>query len=323
MLGSRDLKDTIEITDATVECPVRDCHEKVRRQRKVFRRQEMFKCPRHHIYISPSTFEYQDELDNILWREPSDLELFREVKRVKRESRIARDNSEDAVTWNVFRFLQKSKLVSGLLTNLTGTSSRDCETIYWGYSEQEDDIWSPLQRSREEFEINPTRGSEPDIIVRCADALFFIEAKLASGNDTRLKSKDPTVKEKYVTGGNNWYTRVFQSDFETVAIVQKKYELLRFWILGSWIADTLDLDFCLVNLVLSEREKEIEPVFRPHIKENERSRFFRMTWEEIYHFILDARLSTEEKDRITTYFSEKTLGYDSQGKLQRAFSIPR
>lgn len=323
MLGSRDLKDTIEITESSVECPVRNCDTRVPRQRKVFRRKEEFKCPRDHIYISPSTFEYHDELDNILWKEQDDLELFRRVKSVKRESRIIRDNSEDAVSWNVFRFLQKSNLLLGFLTNLTGNPSLDCETIYWSYSEQEDDVWKPLQQSREQFEIRPKKGSEPDIIIRCDNALFFIEAKLTSGNDIRPGSKDPRVKEKYVTGGYNWYSRVFHSNFETVAIAQKKYELLRFWILGTWIAHTLDLDFYLVNLVLSKREKNIERLFKPHIKENEHRIFLRTSWEAIYHFILNSQLSSRVKDVITTYFDEKTLGYDSQGRLQKAFSIPR
>jgi hypothetical protein len=323
MLGSRDLKDTIEITESTVECPVRGCGEKVPRQRRVFRRQEGFKCPRHHIYISPSTFEYQDELDNILWKEQRDLELFRGVKSVKRESRIARDNSEDAVTWNVFRFLQKTKLLPGLLTNLTRSSSQECEAIYWGYSEREDDVWSPLLQARREFETRPRSGSEPDIIVQCDNALFFIEAKLASGNNTLLRSKDYNVKEKFVTGGNRWYPYVFRSDFETVAITQKKYELLRFWLLGTWIAHCLNLDFYLVNLVLSEREKRIEHIFKPHIKENKHRKFLRTTWEDVYHFIQDIQLSSEEKDMVTAYFEEKTLGYDSQGRLQRAFSLPK
>ena len=64
---------------------------------------QLFKCPKHNIYISPTTFEYQSELDNLLWKDEADLDLLDRTKGVKRESRIARDRSEDAVTWNVFR----------------------------------------------------------------------------------------------------------------------------------------------------------------------------------------------------------------------------
>jgi hypothetical protein len=87
---------------------LRDCSEKVERQSGFFTREERFKCPKHNIYISPSTFEYQSELDNLLWKDKADLDLLKRIKSVKRECRIARDNSEDAVTWNVFRFLEKN-----------------------------------------------------------------------------------------------------------------------------------------------------------------------------------------------------------------------
>ena len=105
MFGIEELNENIEITDTTVECPVKDCNKIVKRQRKSFKREEGFKCPTHDIYISPSTFEYKSELDNLHWKDENDLILFNNIKNVKRESRVARDNSEDAVTWNVFRFL--------------------------------------------------------------------------------------------------------------------------------------------------------------------------------------------------------------------------
>ena len=107
MFGIKELKRSIKITKTTVECPVKGCSEKIERQRGVFKREERFKCPKHNIYVSPSTFEYQSELDNLLWKDKADLDLFERIKRVKRESRIARDRSEDAITWNVFRFLEK------------------------------------------------------------------------------------------------------------------------------------------------------------------------------------------------------------------------
>ena len=47
-------------------------------------------------------------------------------------------------------------------------------------------------------------------------------------------SKDPLVKEKYVKSGLGWYQNVFASDFDVLALDYKKYELLRFWLLGSW-----------------------------------------------------------------------------------------
>ena len=97
MLGIEELKESIRITETTVECPVKGCSKKIERQRKRFKPEEKFKCPDHNIYISSSTFEYQNKLNNLLWKDQADLDLFKMIKIVKRESRIARDNSEDAI----------------------------------------------------------------------------------------------------------------------------------------------------------------------------------------------------------------------------------
>ena len=321
MLGLKELKNTIKVRETTVECPVKGCREKVARQRKSFKQHEKFRCPKHNIYISPSTFEYQNWSDNILWKQKADLDLFKQVKSVKRESRIARDNSEDAVTWNVFRFLEKNKLLSGLLAELSKSDVKNPEIIYWSYSQSEQDAWSKLQKARKEFETSPKKGSEPDIIVKSDNALFFVEAKLTANNNTVFQSRNPKVQKKYETGGDGLYKRVFRSSFENIAISEKKYELLRFWLIGSWIAQRLQSDFFLVNLVLSEREKDIEKIFRRHIKEDQRRRFVRVTWENIHAYILNSSLSSRDKDAITRYFENKTVGYDGNRKLQKAFSI--
>jgi len=260
-------------------------------------------------------------LDNILWRDKADLELFNQVKSVKRESRISRDNSEDAVTWNVFRFLEKNRLLSRFLERVSKSTLKNPEIIYWSYSQLGQGVWSPLQQARKEFETGTRRGSEPDIIVHSDDALFFVEAKFTASNNTVFQSENPKVQKKYETGGGGWYKKVFKLDFETVAIAEKKYELLRFWLMGSWMAELLNLHFYLVSLVLSKKERNIESAFERLIKENRHRKFLRITWEEIYEYILNSSLPNEDKDAILRYFENKTIGYDTNAKLQRAFSL--
>jgi len=319
MLGMEELKESIEITDTTVKCPVKGCSEEVERQRKVFKREERFKCSKHNIYISPSTFEYQSELDNLLWKNKVDLDLLERIKKVKRESRIARDNSEDAVTWNVFRFLERNNLVEMILNSIIGVTLKASEVIYWSYSQKENYSWSELNKAREEFGEEIKRSSEPDIIIKTDNTLLFIEAKLTAGNETI--PSDTSNSKKYETGSDNWLSKVLKSDYKKVAIVEKKYELLRFWLLGTWIAKQQDLDFYLVNLVLSEREKDIEVIFKRHLYENQRRKFIRITWEVIYQQILNSGFSGIDEDTIIKYFRNKAIGYDGNGKLQRAFSI--
>jgi hypothetical protein len=319
MFGLKELKSYLKVTETMVECPVRDCVVTVSRQRRSFKRREDFRCPKHGIYISPSTFEYEDMFDNVLWRERTDRDLLERIIGTKRESRIARDNSEDAVTWNVFRFLEKYNLLSLFLSKLVGYPIEDSVPIYWSYSQSERNIWSPLRKAREQFEIKPRSGSEPDVIIGTSTALFLVEAKLTANNNTILKSKNPMVQERYEKGGNEWYRSVVSSGFRTIAVEEKKYELLRFWLLGSWMAHVLNLDFFLVNLVLSESEKDVERMFKKHIKESSNRAFLRVEWESVYRFILDSKLADTEKQRIVEYFKNKTMGYDRNGKIRKVF----
>ncbi len=150
--------------------------------------------------------------------------------------------------------------------------------------------------------------------------MFLVEAKLAASNNTVLKTRDPTVRWKYENGGNQLYRKVFSSDFKTVALTSRKYELLRFWLIGSWIVQMLNLDYYLVSLALSEKDKTIEKDFKQHIREKTERTFLRTTWEAIYSFILKSSPESTEKSQITKYFRNKTLGYRN-GKLQKAFSI--
>ena len=318
MFGIRELKDLIRVTETKVECPIRGCVEEVLMQRKSFKRLNEFKCKTHNIYISTSTFEYENKLKNILWKDETDRKLLNRIRRVKRESRIARDNSEDAVTWNIFRFLEKNQLLGGFLEYLIKKPIENPEVIYWSYSQLQKDTWPSLKAAREEFETLPKKGSEPDIIIKSNSHIFFVEAKLTATNNTLPRSRKPEVRKKYEMGGNQWYQNLVLSDFVTIAVTDRKYELLRFWLLGSWIAHQLDLDYCLINLVLSEREKTIEEDFRKHIRVDSRNSFLRTTWEEIYHFVSENASESPEKSKMTEYFRNKTLGYKNR-RLQKAF----
>jgi hypothetical protein len=319
LLGINELKEKIAVTEKTVECPVKGCGELVERQRKVFMREKKFLCPKHKIYISPSTFEYETEQENLLWFDNSDRDLFTKIKKVKRESRIARDNSEDALTWNIFRFLDKHGIIPNLLSQLSSCKSTDAELILWSYSPKQNDSWDLLNKARIEFGETIARGSEPDVIIRTENALYFIEAKLTANNKT--KPSNNANRKKYETGGNNLFQKIFSSDYETIAITGEKYELMRFWLLGTWIAKQLNLDFYLVSLVPSENEKNIESIFRNYIVDDKKELFIRLTWERIYEKIKNINITGVDKDKIINYFNNKTIGFDGNGKLQKAFSI--
>lgn len=321
MFGFKELKPKICVGENTVDCPVNDCKEKVDRQRHKFRREGRFKCPKHHIFVSPSTFEYGDDKNNLLWKARDDVELLENIFREKREGRMARDNSEDAVTWNVFRFLEKNTLINSLLSKVAGEGANSSELIYWSYSQKQKETWDELNKARVEFEEKKGGGSEPDLIIKTDKALFFIEAKFTSGNDTPSDKKQIEEKinnpKRYKTGGDNWFGKIFKSTYEQV-VSEQKYALLRFWLLGTWIAQKLGLKFYLVNLTLADKEKDIEEKFKKHIKEDKNKKFFRVTWEGIYEYVSTAADSSD-KQAMLDYFKNKSV-YKNR-TLQKAFSV--
>ena len=110
-------------------------------------------------------------------------------------------------------------------------------------------------------------------------------------------------------------------DFDRVAISESFYELMRFWLLGTWIAnEQMNRNFYLINLVLNKKERDVEHQFGRHIDYNETRAFKRLTWEQIYSLI-ERQGPPEGKKEIVEYFHGKTLGYDHNGVLQRAFSV--
>lgn len=318
MFGMRELKPRIENTSTTVECPVIGCHYRVERQRKSFKREDKFRCPVHRIYISPTTFEYENDMDNLLWRSTADLALLDSIKAAKRESRITRENSEDALTWNVFRYLETSGQLGHLLSEVTRGEHRRTELIYWSYSQNTRGAWPELNKARKEFGEHLQRSSEPDLIAVSDKGLFFIEAKLMASNDTMPSDKNN--RKKYLVGGDEWYKKVFSANYEAIAVEAKKYELFRFWLLGSWLAKEIGKEFYLINVVLSEREKHIEQQFAPFIYQTPNRQFKRIAWEEIRSYISKFAPASLEKSTLWAYFDNKTIGYNRFGGIQRAFT---
>ena len=95
--------------------------------------------------------------------------------------------------------------------------------------------------------------------------------------------------------------------------------MLRFWLLGTWMAEQMGKEFYLINLVREGKGENIETAFKKHIRENERRGFHRITWESIYKYILSQNL-VRNKDAMIRFFKNKTIGYRN-GALQKAFSV--
>lgn len=326
MYGYDNLKPRIEIDETSVECPVRGCLRRVARQRRRFRIEDRFRCPEHRIIISPSTFEYDREMHNFLCRDVQDLGLLTQIRQVKRESRMARDNSEDAVTWNVFRSLERANGLKRFAESFLGTmAGEQPRLVYWSYCPETNGPWSPLIRTATGFGESVGRHTEPDLAFLFKDLLVLVEVKLASGNATT--PSDPANPKSYMTGQGHWFRRVFHepADFQSVAVAARLYELMRLWLIGTRIAHETGRRFLLVNLVRSaaHEEDDIERRFGRYIAQADQRRFLRLTWEQVMTGVMRGMHGGSESERLTRYFADKTLGYVRQYEGNRVFGVLR
>ncbi len=336
MFGLEELKEKIQARGNTVVCPVIGCETQVKKMIKgilksldAYLEKERCKtenfsdylCKEHKIYITPTTFIYQDIKDNLLWYDDLDKDLLNEVITAKRvKAQLHHVNSEDAISWNIFRFLERTNLLSGFLTELSNSSVGNPQIIYWSYSQSQQKVWNELEDAREEFGERPQRNSEPDILIKSNDDLFFVEAKLTAPNKIDF-NKNHTPKDK-----QERIERYSKGDYFLEQPVENTmdagyYQLMRFWLIGAWIAEKRNLNFHLLNLVRKNDEKEIGSEFGKFIKQNEKREFIRVAWEDIHEYISTAGLLSEHKDKMLGYFRNKTI-YDTNGELEKAFSIP-
>jgi hypothetical protein len=204
------------------------------------------------------------------------------------------------------------------LSILSNKQINNADIIFWSHSPKEKRGETWLDKARIEFGETVVRGSEPDIIIVTDKVLYFIEAKLTATNKT--KPSNPSQRKKYESGGSELFQKIFNSDFETVAKIDERYELMRFWLLGNWIASQIGLDFEFYGLVLQSKEPDLQAEFGKHIIRTPKSEFFRLTWEEIFNFIVRSQ-ETPDKKRMINYFQNKTIGYSSSNDLMKAFKV--
>ena len=201
--------------------------------------------------------------------------------------------------------------------------------VYWSYCQVSSKPWQPLIEAATTFGERSDRRSEPDLIVEDDDVLAFVENKVLSGN--RTKPSEPDNPKRYPTGGDYWFGKVFKptTTFQKIAVEKKLYELMRLWLLGSWIANREPRKrFLLANIVRAEakNETDIEGRFGTHLQPHPQRKFVRVTWEQIYSSIVKPRAGSPDADRLVRYLREKTMGYrlvsrGRKARLVRAFAI--
>ena len=342
----------LSIQRNATKCPVKGCnseHINEVKKTKSGKIRQVFYCPQHGLEIRPDTFIYyngasneerrQAKLRNLLpaLREFSGLWILGNKNKAE-SHRLGYENSEDALSLNIFGWLHLNKQLPCIYQRWTGVKVHhdQLKLFLWGmeidFSGKPLEVWGPLQQVRESLESDVGRfKTEPDIMILGPTHLVCIEAKFTSGNPLCVeKSNKPGEKpksvelhkERYIISNNLWQKPVLTPD--DIVGCKIHSQLLRMIVFTSTMTQLYNnkLDWCVVNLVSQTQwNKRISPQCgydfhdpSDYIPANIRNHFHFDTWERLYAGVLDDQPGFET---LAKYMKTKTAN------LQPAFNLPK
>jgi hypothetical protein len=269
--------------------------------------------------VAASTFAYEREADNLLWTRKDDLAVLNGGRRRGWDLGLAYENSERAVTWNVFRWLEVSGVLPGLLEHVLRRGVATAHVTYWGYSPEREGIYMPLVRARNAFEEEDADATEPTVLIDTDDTLILVDPRISLGTET---PQTPVGWERYERGGKGWSTRVFAGAVREVACDKGSFEFLKLWLLGSYMAELADKAFVLLHMTPVWSGAPLLAKLQPQFVSDPKREAHSLTWEDTYGYIFAEHSGVRDAQAVLTYFREKSAGYGADRRLRRAFAVP-
>lgn len=294
-------------------CPVSSCAAPLKKVR--WRGVERPYCPVHRIRIHARTFVYYNVPDAPSKRNPALRNILFEGdyfekhilgNKAKAEThRICHENSEDALTWNVFSRLASGGLLPMLLSTLTHLDVKNEPELYlWGLRVRLDDpspplLFHPLKSARCIFEKGIARFlTEPDIMLYVpGQLLLLVEAKFNSGNTNASASTTDDITGKKPKSREGIIQRYASTALPRGALLAPSSsgpfysQLYRNLVFAIYMANKLDVRWGLVNIVCKghfhQRQRKVEfrdPTQFIHalLPEKSRDQFLFYSWEQLY-----------------------------------------
>ena len=310
----------------TVMCPVKNCRTEVPNMMKDGVCHDdpgdadlsKYVCPDCGIIISPSAFEYTKPELNLLWRDEEDCELVEKIRKSGKAnwSRMGYEKDEDSLTFNLFRYLERRDANTG--SNVTGkfldlllsgkTSSfvfraREAEIIYWATdteSLQRNELLDRVCRELGEEDMQ----TEPDIILNMKNGpLIFIDAHLSGSSCS--PPQDMKSLRRYESHPE--FSRFFNAEASKIAIDEKLYDHMRYWITGNLKAKERNRRFFHITITRDEVEKDLQEHFRRFITEP--SHFIHITWSDVLDALEKMDDNHMENEILIRHLKERTTGY--------------
>lgn len=284
-------------------------------------------CPDHGIRChSSGTYSYADVRHNLI----VDADTF--AKRVighpfkYESSRFGQENSEDAITWNVFRTLQQAGSLHCVANQITGLApTGEPNLLLWGLALTSDSFepWPLLIEARKRFETNlPVRRplTEPDIALYLPGKyLILIEAKFTSMNPSCMDGprKTPSSLTKSELLEIYWHdkaTLLMRDRAHLEATVH--YQLWRNLIFAEWMGVQGDTPTPAYLMSLTRQGHDVEScrAFAELLSPSLQNRFRQFAWETMLEVI---PAGSPSLSTLTAYFRSKTAS------LHQAFTFAK
>jgi hypothetical protein len=228
--------------------------------------------------------------------------------------RLGHENSEDALTWNVFRSLQEAGELPAVIRELTGIDAAGEPALYlWGRQVElcGTSAWPALADARQAIEPCGGQQLAPDCCLHLpGQAWIFVEAKFGS----------PTATKKLEDARNAWAERydkscpgVFRKDvIQTTPPDQFPEQLLRNVALALQVRQAAE-QVIVVALVREVDVSCVDVVAHRCLNDGLEVKVRVSTWEQVY----SALREWSALDLLRRYLERKSY------RLQPAFSIPQ
>ena len=317
-------------TGDQIACPVIGCDFEAPRMKAIGpnldrERDQLgpYLCPTHRIWVSPSTFEYEDPDCSILWRDAGPLADLRDLCNVKGGKRTwarrGRERDEDSLTWNLFTHLERHDLLGPFLSKLLtapipihqlGTLQR---VVYWSVDRASRKVWDELKQARQLLHESADTGSEPDVIIVGSRLVVLVEAKFGAPSIT---PKSPGLVH-YQDGPGSLANTLFNGDLTRTAD-EIGYELTRFFLLGAQLGQLLNRRFVVVSLTRSSADRGLSDKVDKALRNQ--GHFVHTDWKAVQGLLTMnpplGKVDPLDQSRLWKYLEGKTRGYDSKGELQ-------
>lgn len=338
-------RNDLQRTRLSDHCPVRNCYADL--QKISFGKYQLPFCYEHGLRIHPSGFVYYNgpsgsDLEiatrrNLLFNGDYYILNFLRQHNKMESSRLCYENSEDAVSYNVFTELLSKKALRKLVNAIVKPEiHEDVSLCLWGNNinliNKTTKPYDSFMKVRKELEGDITRfNTEPDIILTIPGKLVIcIEAKFGSKNPIAKEHKEefgekPKKRERLIK--RYWENnRIISKDIFVFRDPSRVFyeQIFRNIVFAASMARIEGHNnWYVVNLRnqhvmnLKRGKPESYPIKRnilSMLNSKYKDRFIHLTWENIYELVV---ANNEDLSNLKWYLKNKSLS------CGRAFNVLR